>query len=136
MIGNEELAMRILATLEEAGSERLVPLLNTIMQGSGNVEEVAGFQQALRRLLASGHVELFLNSMPFGDQRLSDDQAANEIDALAANYRFHDDDKIWRDARFSGPPFYQTPEPAVALTGPGRQKSEAVLERRGPEWWR
>lgn len=136
MIGNEELAMRILVVLEEAGSERLLPLFNTILPGAGDVEAVKGFQTALRRLLESGHVELFLNSMPLGDQSLSDDQAAKEIDALIEHYRFNDDDKIWRDARFSGPPFYQTPEPAVALTDPGRQKSEAILERRGPDWWR
>ena len=63
MIGNEELAMRVLVTLEEAGSERLVPLLNTIIQGAGGVEEVSGFQEALRRLLASAHAELFMNSI-------------------------------------------------------------------------
>jgi len=136
MINVEEMKSRILASLEEAGCDRLTPLLNTVIDPQGDQSEVVIYEKALRELLLGDQIELGLTSIPFGNQPLSKDEALSELDKLVPNYRLVAGEKLWDDQRCSGPPFYQTPEPEAILTDIGRQSSEALLDERGFEWWR
>ncbi|MBL8881629.1 MAG: hypothetical protein JNL45_01100 [Hyphomicrobium sp.] len=135
MINIEEMKSRILASLEEAGCDRLLPLLNTVIDPQGDQSEVVIYEKALRELLLGNQIELGLTSIPFGNQPLSKDEALSELGKLVQNYRFNETRNLWNDLRCSGPPYYQTPEPEAILTDRGLQASEALLDGRGFEWW-
>lgn len=136
MIDGIEISSRILASLEEAGHERANPLLNTIIDPMGETEEVVAFQQALAYLLAQRLIGMRLTSIPHGDQPLGDSEAKLQIEELASHYKFNAAESLWSDSRFSGPPYYQLPEPEIVLTKLGRAKSVELLNERGYEWWR
>lgn len=136
MIGGAEMAERLLATLEEAGNERANPLLNTIINPTGNPDEVLLFQQTLKDLLTENLVVIRMTSIPHGRQALTDEDAMAQIAILANHYNFDPTEGIWSDTRYGGPPYYQIPEPEVVLTKSGREKSVQLLQERGYEWWR
>lgn len=136
MIDHREMVSRILATLEEAGCERANPLLNTVIDPAGDVEEKYAFQRALLDLLSQNRIGIRLTSIPHGDQPLSDDAAKQAIANIPDSYKFDPDRRVWTDMRFAKPPFFQLPEPEVVLTEAGKRASIELLESRGYEWWR
>jgi hypothetical protein len=136
MIDLNEMSSRVLASLEEAGSERANPLLNTVIDPTGHTEEVAFFQLALLELLTQKRITVRMTSMLHGDQPLSDEEAKAEIERLSAHYIFNSARGVWSDLRYANPPYYQLPEPDIVLTRAGRTKSVELLQQRGYEWWR
>lgn len=136
MIDHSEMVSRILATLDEAGCERANPLLNTVIDPTGDLDETYAFQKALLDLLSQKRIGIRLTSIPHGDQSLSDGEAKQEIANIPDSYKFDSGRGVWSDKRFEGPPFYQLPEPEVVLTEAGRRVSSELLQSRGYEWWR
>jgi hypothetical protein len=135
MTDSQEMQLRILATLEEAGQDRANPLLNTVIAPTGTIAEVAIFQNALSNLVIAGLIYVRLTSEPHGDQLLSNEDGLMEIARFSEHYQFDKRERLWLDDRHGGPPYYQTPEPEVVLTPAGRSKSVEVLELRGYAWW-
>lgn len=131
----EEMRRRILAALEEAGSDRLYPLLNTVIDPVGRSVEVVLFEDALRDLVIKGEIIIQLTSIPHGDQPLTQERSLDELSKLSAHYHFDTAEGIWLDDRFESAPYFQKPEPEAKLTALGRTASLAIVERHGSNWW-
>lgn len=134
MVDLTELKQRILATLEEAGADDANPILNTVIQPSGDPEEVVAYERALTDLLSNELIEVCLRSFAQGSELLSKEAGQKEIAKLTTFYVFDKEQEIWLDSRFESSP--QAPEPEIVLTSAGLTAGESLLEERGFEWWR
>ncbi|MBS0237298.1 MAG: hypothetical protein JSR89_02610 [Proteobacteria bacterium] len=137
MIDIDEMKKRILGTLEEAGNERVISLLPDVIDPAGDPQEPEILAKSLRELLSEGSISIRMTSIPHGRQPLSTADGLAEIDKLSSNYIFNPHERCWEDSRSEeGPPYFQIPEPEVVLTDAGTEKSVALLEKLGYEWWR
>ncbi|RUP11120.1 hypothetical protein [Hyphomicrobium sp.] len=136
MINIDEMKKRILGTLEEAGNECVISLLPDVIDPTGDRRELEILTRSLRELLSEGSISIRMTSLPHGRQPLSAVDGLAEIDKLSSNYIFNTHERCWEDSRSEGPPYFQIPEPEVVLTKTGREKSVALLEKLGHEWWR
>ena len=131
-----EIESRILAELEEAGSENIPALMNTVMVSIGAEQEATLTQQAIRNLLASKFVTLRMSSIPKGNEPKTSDKAFAIIDELKAHLKYVNSEQHWTDERMAGPPFFQNPVPEIVLTDTGLLRSRSILNERGYQWWR
>lgn len=129
MITNDELQLRILAELEEAGEDYLVALLNAMNdEKQGRPEEVEQFREAIEQLIDKGLVLMALENEP-GQQTVEVDAARSRamLTQRLRSLYFRADDLHW------------TADPGarsyVVLTPAGRIASEKVLGERGYRWW-
>jgi hypothetical protein len=97
MISSEELQLRILAELEEAGEDILVALLNSMNdEKQGAPEEVAHFREAIEQLIDKGLVLMAPEREP--GKYLVEVDAAQSHAMLAETLRpilFRSDDLHW-----------------------------------------
>jgi hypothetical protein len=129
MISNDELQLRILAELEEAGEEILVALLNTMNdEKQGRPEEVAPFREAMEQLIDKGLVLMAPEREP--GKRLVEvdaEQSHAMLSEILGLLTFRADQLHW-----TVDPFVYT---YAVLTDAGRIASEKVLDERGYQWW-
>lgn len=129
MISNDELQLRILAELEEAGEDYLIALLNAMNdEKQGRPEEVEQFREAIAQLIDKGLVLLAPENEP--GQRLVEVDAAQSrmmLSEVLDSLFFAADDLHW--TADLGARSY------VVLTPAGRSASEKVLGERGYRWW-
>lgn len=135
MITVSEMKNRILAYMEEAGCERLNPLINTVLDPTGAPEEVEIFQQALEELVRSNLILIFMTSMDAPRDLLDRSGELQALAALPAYYKYLPDKRWWHDIRCSGPPYFVKPEPEAELTDAGMERAIELLEEHGVEWW-
>jgi hypothetical protein len=129
MVSSDELQLRILAELEEAGHDYLVALLNSMNdEKQGRPEEVEQFREAIEQLIDKGQVLLAPENEP--GQRWAEADAAQSramLSEILGSLIFDADDLHW------------TADPGarsyVVLTPAGRSVSEKVLGERGYRWW-
>lgn len=131
-----ELEMRVLAMLEEAGEETAVVALNTVVDPQGSPTELSGYQEVLMLLIKKGLIDVRMYSIPTGHLLLSQELGLKEVAGLGEHYRYLLNEGHWTDVRENGPPFFQTPLPSIFLTELGGEKSVEILESRGYQWWR
>lgn len=131
-----EIELRILALLEELGSEDIATLMTMVHEPKGSEEEVAQFQEAARRLIEQGYVDLLMESQPTGEVQLSTEDALAEVEALPSHLYFNVEGNHWSDDRIQGPPYFQIQLPELARTDLGLAAGARVLDERGYEWWR
>lgn len=135
MFDLNEIEMRTLATLEEAGEENFTCLINTVALNAPISEIKRDFLDALRGLVQRNQVRL---STSRGlDRRLVDlsiEASLVEIDGQDARLEFDSVRDLWTDSTRSGPP-YPSPNPYVVLTPAGLARSREILTERGYQWW-
>lgn len=122
MIDSEEMKKRILSVLEEAGNDDANPLLNTVIDPTGDPLEPEIFEMSLRELFSEGLIEMGMVSIPRGREALTSEEGLTEIGKLSAHYKFDAREGIWLDSRYGGPPYSQIPQPEVVLTDAGTKK--------------
>ncbi|WP_439542636.1 hypothetical protein [Hyphomicrobium sp.] len=128
-ISNDELQLRILAELEEAGQGELVSLLNTVIdETQGRPAEVAVFRDAVDQLISKGLILMAPENEP--GQRLVEVDAAQSramVSEVLGSLFFGVDDLHW-----TADPFVYS---YAVLTETGTAASEKVLDDRGYRWW-
>ncbi|MBA4132098.1 MAG: hypothetical protein C0519_11810 [Hyphomicrobium sp.] len=130
-----EIEMRILSEMEE-GYQDFPMLIYKTTERSGNLEEVAAVQDAVRTLIRRGLVVLEMSSLATGGRSVSQDEAERVINEIVTHLTFLPDTKVWADRRSAvGPPYFQIPVPEMELTEAGEKEAERILEERGMWWW-
>jgi hypothetical protein len=135
MVELNELEVRVLAVLEEAGEENVPSLLNTVLLGSNNGKSLRVYLDALRSLVRKDFVRLSISRG--ADRRLADlspEDSLDQIEDQTAKLKFDETELYWKDTSRVGPP-YGPSYPYVVLTKSGKEKSREILTERGYQWW-
>jgi len=125
-----ENAARVMAHLEEAGSENISSTLNTILDVSGAVEEVLAIQSAIAELIQFDLVRIAIPKMQGAQLAFQDKVTSLEfIQHLGDQIVFSLSEGIWK---------WQTQYPRAEITALSKGIAEArlLLDERGYEWWR
>lgn len=132
----DELAQRVLATLEEAGEENIPTLMNAVLDVSGGEADILALKKALHGLLDEGFVSWATAPVPGERLKGLENQDLNSEVYNISNWLQYDATRaVWIDSRVSGPPFLDN-YPYILLTQLGRLKSWEILASRGYQWWR
>ena len=130
MIDIDELQMRILGELEEAGVDSVAALINIVTNSSGMDEELFAFQSAIVGLIEARDVTCELSTRPAVRDRkiLPHEEALRVARELSAFLQFKVSDRRWsfKDQRIA----------EIVLTAKGIAKAKAIIETRGHNWWR
>lgn len=134
MIDPWEARQRTLGELEEAWSENIFTLLNTIYEPSGEHWELPVFRKALVNLIEHELVMIDLNtSEPRTRKELSRAESLALAGDLEAWCRFDLEGGFWTQKAGD---WRTSPIPEVVLTSTGRIEAEKLLDKRGYQWWR
>jgi hypothetical protein len=129
MLEIEEVELRILCELQEAGEENVPTLLNTTMPRSGDPSELLQVQRALENLMRADLVRTAIRSNP--PSKL---QAMSKNDSLAAlvdlqlSVGFRQSDQHWTGIR--------DPWLEIVATDAGLGRADEILQQYGYQWWR
>lgn len=135
MLSSNEVELRILATLEEAGEENITGLMNTVTLPWPSKEIKATFLEALRALIRKDFVRLSVSrTTQLRLAELSIDGSLQETDLQDNKLAFDEKRALWTDPSRKGPPFPE-PFPYVITTELGKVRSRDVLVSRGYQWW-
>jgi hypothetical protein len=134
MVELTEMEQRVLAELEEVWEQNIFTMLNTIVDPSGDAQEIAVFQQALEGLIEHGYVVMGLERFSPREQTKLEKQAALElVSKLADWFRFDAATSYWT---LSKGDFRKEPYPVVFSTTEARDIAFQILDERGYQWWR
>ena len=125
----DELRLRILGELEEAGVDNVAALCNIIGNPNGPRIELAKFGLAIAALIDAKEAECEYSSRPLyrDRKRLASHEALTEIGKLPQYLSFDTVHSSWR--------FKDAQVLELILTDQGLRKAAAVLEERGHNWW-
>lgn len=130
-----ELEQRVLATLDEAGAENAVSLLNTIVSTGGDAGEVESYVLALDRLLRMNFIVIADEiKSGAGLVDLEADAASLAMNEFAERLKFDGSARLWIDESRTGPPFSPM-RPVVVASVTGRQAARKIVDARGEDWW-
>lgn len=133
MTTTTELANRVLATLEEARTDNVVALLNTIAMPRDDPKDIANFAAALAGLLQIGQVAIGTEEFsPRNEILLDRSQAKLLIEQFGSMFGFDTGRRKWTVA--SGD-IHRQRLPFVRLTSSGLAEAEKLLAARGYSWW-
>ena len=136
MYSIDETAMRILATLEEAGEDDAVDLINTVNATSGAPGELKQFVMALEQLIRGGLVRMSTDKEKSGTLRpLSVDESLTALEAISSYTQYDSKASAWFDTRRTAPP-YSGRFPYVLTTDVGLPIAQELLKTRGWQWWK
>ena len=129
-----EMEQRIVAELEEAWEQNVFSMLNTIVDPTGEAQEVASLQQALQRLVERDYVAIGLEGVARRNQEELEKSASLElISKLGDWFRFDSADPHWT---LSKGDIKTERIPVIYLIAAGQQKAVEILTERGYRWWR
>lgn len=129
-----ELAARILASLEEARTDNVYSLINTIIAPRGEAHEATDFAAALNALIEEDAILLGLETFaPRSEQLMSRTEAIELVHDLPNRMAFKPNDAYWT---FAIGDFRTTRAPFVRLRENGYRRAVEHLESRGYQWWR
>jgi hypothetical protein len=124
-----EVERRILSELQEAGEENIAAMINTIIDPTGNADELRSMQEALSSLVRAGLVRMALSTDPTKKLvPLSGDESLAMSAKIGALLRFRTSDRHWTWGRDL--------KPHIVVTSAGRARADSVLEQYGYQWWR
>jgi hypothetical protein len=136
MITLEELELRVLAELDEAGEDYIPTLMNAVLLSTKETSAYLDlYLNALRNLVARNLIRL--SNSRGADRRLADlsiSDSLGEIDRQVAKLSFDETEQYWVDTSITGPP-YGPRYPYVVITESGKRKSHDILTERGYQWW-
>jgi len=126
----DELAMRILSELEEAGAENVTSTMNTVMTATGDNAELDKTQSALESLIQTDLVRIaYRESNSTRLKAVSKDESASAVQAMKPFITFRSSDRLWVWDRAQ-------PRAEILVTDLGLAKAREILEERGYQWWR
>ena len=129
MIEIDELGRRILSELQEAGEENIAAMINTIIDPTGNADEVNSMEEALDSLVRAGLVRVALSTDPTKKLvPLSADESLAISAKIGTLLRFRTSDSHWT--------WSQDLKAHMVVTATGRARADEVLEQYGYQWWR
>ena len=133
MSGIGELEMRILSELEEAGSEYVCSMLNTIILPAGLDQELDDLKLALRHLIARDLIKLEFQRNPAHrrfDENVFDREASLAVLAAVPMYMTFDHARRhWTWDR-------RQPIAEIIASDQGIIRAQEILDERGYQWWR
>lgn len=136
MLTLDEMALRVLSELEEAGAETVVTLLATVTPRTGQASELHEVAQAIARLVRLELVQLSIDRDATGHlRRLSKEASLAALQDVLPNLAFDATSSSWSDNRNKVPPF-RPAYPYVVATSGGLVQAREILDARGYQWWR
>lgn len=125
-----EVALRILSELEEAGAENISSTMNTVLKVTGTPDDIEVFQEALTSLIRAGDVSIGYATGPSGRiMPVSTEEGEATTQALSrlVNYDARQTNWIWEKTK---------PRAEILVTPEGLAKAREILDERGYQWWR
>jgi len=131
----DELEQRVLATLDEAGAENAISLLNTTVSTQGDAGEIESYVHAINRLALTNFIVIADEKEPgAGLADLEPDAAPLAMDEFAKRLKFDRSAGLWVDESRTGPPFAPL-RPIVVASTTGRKAARKIVDARGESWW-
>ena len=129
-----EISQRVVAELEEQGWDNVYSLLNTVVEPTGDLNELSLFRQALDQIVREKlGIITMEHFFPRDPQPLTTPQSLELIAALEDWFMYDLEDPHWT---LKVGDILKTRLPILNLTPQGLKQSEAILHRRGYQWWR
>jgi hypothetical protein len=129
-----EMEQRVLAELEEAWRQNVFSMLNTIIDTTGDAQEVTLLQQALQGLVERDYAIMALEGFtPRNPEEFGKSASLELLSRLRDWFRYDAEDPHWTLSRGD---FRKERYPVIASTVAGRQKAAEILKQRGHKWWR
>ena len=132
MINIEEAKRRILSELEEGWFNYVVAMLNTIIEPTGDSQELKTYQLALEELIAEGMV--IVRKMGSGANSVfatNDEPPLGQLWAVTSITKYDKESGFW-DA--GSTTFENTP--TIFVTHSGLEEARRLLGELGYQWWR
>jgi hypothetical protein len=134
MTGLTEFQQRILAELEEAWEQNVYTMLNTIIDPTGDDQEVALLQGALLDLVERDYVMMGMEGFaPRKPEELGKSASLELLSGLGDWFKFDTSDPHWTLSRGD---FRKERIPVIYLSAAGELKAVEILTQRGYQWWR
>lgn len=134
MQGLTERQQRILSELEEFREQDIVPLMNVAFDRLGTQAELAAFGSSIRDLLTKDVIQVSIQTLYPGSDRLLDAVEANALlENLSKWIEFGKYGKYWHYVDLNSVPHQR---PNIIPTALGLRMSETILGERGYQWWR
>lgn len=129
-----EMEQRVLAELEEFWEENVFAMLNTIVDPTGDAQEVVLLQQALKELVKRDYVVMgYEGFVPSDPETLGKEASLELVSNLGDWFRFDTADTHWT---LSKGDIKKERIPVIYSTKMAREKAFEVLDARGYQWWR
>jgi hypothetical protein len=129
-----EMEQRVLAELEEFWEENVFAMLNTIIDPTGDAQEPAFIQAALRGLVERDYVIMgFEGFVPSNPEKLGKEASLELVSNLNSWFKFDLAKPNWT---LSKGDIKKERIPMIYSTVAGRQKAVEILTQRGYQWWR
>ena len=129
-----EMEQRVLAELEEFWEENVFAMLNTIIEPTGDIQEVVSLQSALMDLVERDYAVMGTEGfVPSEPERLGKQASLDLLTRLGEWFRFDREDLHWT---LSKGDIKKERIPVIFSTVMGRNKAVEILTERGYQWWR
>lgn len=129
-----EMALRVLAVLEEPQKENVFPMLNTIIDSNGAEEEVILLQGALKELTENDLVLMGMEAFyPRNPEKLDKAKSLSLIANLPEWFRFETDGSYWTLANGD---IRKERTPEIYATASGLEVGDRIMQTRDHQWWR
>lgn len=125
MDGLKRLGFKIFVELEELHVQNIFSLLNTVIEPTGNVQELHDYRDVLIDWASNGYIVIGVDDKDRADEDLNAGQTVEFLGRLEELFRFDEEGAHWtlRDGDVR-----TTELPAVILTDKGLQKAIEVLK--------
>ena len=129
-----EMEQRVLAELEEFWEENVFAMLNTIIDPTGDAQEVVLLQQALKGLVERDYVVMgYEGFVPSDPEMLGKDASLGLVSKLGGWFKFNLAGSLWT---LSKGDIKKERIPMIFSTAAAREKVFEILDGRGYQWWR
>jgi hypothetical protein len=128
MLSIEEIKLRVLSELQEAGEETVAAMANTILERSGDRHVIDMLRQALDELIQEGMIRMAFRK---GSGRLSPlptEDSLQVVGELQSVLRVRESEMYWTWATDS--------KPQIIATAAGIKRADQILAEHGYQWWR
>ena len=130
MANQNELVMRILSELEEAGAENISSTMNTVLDITGTHQDIESFQEALATLIRDGFANIGYAAGTLGKiEAISEEAALATARALPEFLSFNNSQNLWIWDE-------ERPLAEIVATTEGITRAREILDERGFQWWR
>jgi hypothetical protein len=134
MIDLTEMEQRVLAELEEVWEQNVLSMLNTIIEPTGDAEEVALLQQALKGLVERDYVVMgFEGFVPRNPEKLGKEASLELVSKIGEWFKVDPATSYWT---LSKGDFRKERYPVIFSTAEARDIAFQILDDRGYQWWR
>lgn len=136
MIASSEMALRILAELEEAQQDTITAVLNTVITPANELWEPLVYREACLDLVTNGLVRVSVSRGADG-RKLDETQQTSVIlvKSLIESFTFSVLQKHWALSASADSEYDFKTFPNLVLTEAGLVQAVSILDQRGYRWW-